>query len=341
MIRTGLIGFGLGGTAFHAPLIDAVPELELAAIVTSRADAVRERYPQVTVVPEVAALLADPAIELVVVSTPNDTHFALARAALEAGKHVVIDKPFANSVAEAEALLALAAARGRVLSVFHNRRWDGDFLTVRKLIDQGSIGEITLYEARWDRFRPALRDSWHENAGPGGGILIDLGPHLIDQALALFGPPQSVTADIAAQRQGSQVDDYFELTLHYGRMRAILSSASIVPAPRPRFGVHGTRASFVKYGLDPQETQLRGGGRADAPEHGVEDPSQSGTLIGGDGTRETIVSERGDYRRFYVGVVRAVAGGEAAPVSPADALVGLRIIELARQSARDARSLPL
>lgn len=340
MIRTGLIGYGLGGMAFHAPLIEAVPELDLAAIATSRAAAVHERYPTVTVLPDAAALLADRDIELVAISTPNDTHFPLARAALEAGKHVVIDKPFATSVAEAEALVALAEARGRVLSVFHNRRWDGDFLTVQGLLDQGALGEITLYEARWDRFRPALRGNWHEEAGPGGGVLIDLGPHLIDQALALFGPPQSITADIAAQREGSQVDDYFELTLHYGRMRAVLSSASIVPAPRPRFAVHGTKASFVKHGLDPQEAQLRDGGRADAPGHGVEDPAQHGALIGGDGTRRTVISERGDYRRYYAGVARAIREGVPAPVSPSDALAGLRIVELARQSARDGRSLP-
>lgn len=340
MIRTGLIGYGLGGMAFHAPLIDAVPELDLAAIATSRAAAVHERYPTMAVLPDAAALLANPDIELVAISTPNDTHFPLARAALEAGKHVVIDKPFATSVAEAEALVALAEAQGRVLSVFHNRRWDGDFLTVRQLLDRGALGEITLYEARWDRFRPALRGNWHEDAGPGGGVLIDLGPHLIDQALVLFGPPQSITADIVAQREGSQVDDYFELTLHYGRMRAVLSSASIVPAPRPRFAVHGTKASFVKYGLDPQEAQLRDGGRADAPGHGVEDPVQHGALIVGDGARRTIVSERGDYRRFYACVAQAIGEGSPAPVSPTDALAGLRIVELARQSAREGRSLP-
>ena len=340
MIRTGLIGFGLGGTAFHAPLIDAVPELDLAAIVTSRVDAVHDRYPGVRVVPDAATLLADREIELVVVCTPNDTHFPLARAALEAGKHVVIDKPFANSVAEAEALIALAEAQGRVLSVFHNRRWDSDFLTLKKLLDEGALGDVTLYEGRWDRFRPALRDSWHEVAGPGGGVLIDLGPHLIDQALALFGPPERVTADIVAQREGSLVDDYFELTLHYGRMRALLSSSVIIPAPRPRFAVHGIRASFVKHGLDPQEAQLRSGGRADDPGHGIEDPANHGVLVRGDGTRQAIVSERGDYRRFYSGVARAIADQRPAPVSSSDALAGLRIIELARQSAVEGRSLP-
>jgi scyllo-inositol 2-dehydrogenase (NADP+) len=340
MIRTGLIGYGLGGMAFHAPLIHAVPELDLAAIVTSRPAPVHERYPEVEVVPDVATLLADPAIELVVVSTPNDTHFPLAKAALEAGKHVVIDKPFANTVAEAEALIALAGAQGRLLTVFHNRRSDSDFLTLRTLLDQGSLGDITLYEARWDRFRPALRDSWHENAGPGGGVLIDLGPHLIDQALALFGTPEVVTADIVAQRQGSLVDDYFELTLQYGRVRAVLSSAAIVPAPRPRFAVHGTRASFVKHGVDPQEAQLRAGGRADDPGHGIEDPAQYGVLVSSNGARQPVPSERGDYRHFYSGVAQAIAGQIPPPVTTADALATLRIIELARQSAAEGRSLP-
>jgi len=339
MIRTGLIGYGLGGMAFHAPLIDAVPELDLVAIVTSRPGPVHERHPDVQVVPDAAALFADPTIELVAISTPNDTHFPLARAALAAGKHVVIDKPFANSVAEAEALIALAEKRGRVLSVFHNRRWDSDFLTLRKLLYQGALGEVTLYEARWDRFRPALRDSWRETAGPGGGVLVDLGPHLIDQALALFGMPEAITADIVAQRPASLVDDYFELTLHYGRMRAILSSAAIVPSPRPRFAVHGTQASFVKHGLDPQENQLRGGGRADDPGHGVEDPAICGMLAGGDGSRRPIASERGDYRLFYSGVAQAIATQAPPPVPPAEALAGLRIIELARQSAAEGRSL--
>jgi scyllo-inositol 2-dehydrogenase (NADP+) len=340
MIRTGLIGYGLGGMAFHAPLIHAVPDLTLAAIVTSRAEAVQARYPQVQVVPDAAALLADPSIAMVVVSTPNDTHFPLAKAALEAGKHVVIDKPIATSVADAEALAALATAQGRLLSVFHNRRWDGDFLTLRALLDQGMLGEVTLYEARWDRFRPALRDSWHETQGPGGGVLIDLGPHLIDQALALFGAPHSVSADIAAQREGSLVDDYFELTLHYGRMRAILSSAAIVPAPRPRFAVHGTKASFVKHGIDPQEAHLRAGGRADDPDYGVEDAAAHGALIAGDGAQTPVETLRGDYRRFYAEVAGAVAGNGAPPVSATDAVAGMRIIERARQSAEQGRRLP-
>jgi len=334
MIRTGLIGFGLGGTAFHAPLVEAVEGLELAAVATRRADAVAAAYPRAAVTtPD--ALIADPDIALVVVSTPNDTHFPLARAALEAGKHVVVDKPFANCVEEARELIEIAAARGLLAIPFHNRRWDSDFLTVRKLLESERLGEVLLFEAHWDRFRPGLAQPWKESPEAGSGQLPDLGPHLIDQTLLLFGMPEALGADLAVQREGSTVDDYFELTLHYGVRRVVLSSSRLVAAPRPRFGIHGRRGSFVKYGLDPQEAAVRAGGRVTDPGHGVEDPSIHGVLTLGDGTRETLPSERGDYRRFYAGVAQAIATGGPPPVDPADALAGLRLIALARRSAAE------
>jgi scyllo-inositol 2-dehydrogenase (NADP+) len=336
MIRTGVIGYGLGGMAFHAPLIDAVPELELAAIATSRADAVRARYPGMAVI-DAAAMIADPSIRLVAISTPNDSHFPLAEAALKAGKHVVIDKPFTNSVADGEALMALAAARGLALAAFHNRRWDGDFLTVQKLLDSGRLGEVMLAELRWDRYRPEVTQLWRDVPDVGSGMLADLGPHLIDQALMLFGTPEAVSADIAMQRQGARTDDYFELTLHYGKRRAILSASRLILAAHPRFALHGTEGGFVKYGLDPQEPAMRAGGSANDPGYGVEDPAQHGVLTLADGSRETVVSERGDYRRFYSGVGQAIARGGVAPVTAADAVLGLRIIELARRSAAEGR----
>lgn len=340
MIRTGVIGYGLGGMAFHAPLVSAVPELELAAVATSRADEVHARYPGVAIT-DAASLIADPGIALVVVSTPNDTHFPLAKAALEAGKHVVVDKPFVNSVAEGEELIALAAARGLVLSPFHNRRWDADFLTVQGVLASGRLGEVMLYEGRWDRYRPEIPASWKESPEAGAGMLADLGPHLIDQVLQLFGPPESLTADLAIQRAGGRVEDYFELAFHYGERRVILSSSRLVAAPRPRFSLHGTAASFVKYGLDPQEPALKAGAGANDPAQGVEDPAQHGVLTLPDGSRETIPSERGDYRRFYSGVARAIETGAPPPVAAADAVAGLRLIELARQSAREGRRLAL
>ncbi|MGK6357139.1 oxidoreductase [Sphingomonas sp. DT-207] len=338
MIRTGLIGFGLGGTAFHAPLVTAVDGLDLVAVATRKAEAVAASYPNAAVTtPE--ALIADPDIALVIVSTPNDTHFPLARAALQAGKHVVIDKPFANSVEEARQLIDLAAERGRLVIPFHNRRWDSDFLTVRKLLGSGRLGEVLLFEAHWDRFRPELAQPWKESLAAGSGQLPDLGSHMIDQVLLLFGTPEAISADLAVQRVGGEVDDYFALTLHYGERRAILSSSRLIASPRPRFGIHGREGSFVKFGLDPQEAAVRAGGKVTDSAHGIEDPSIQGVLTLGDGTRETIVSERGDYRRFYAGVAEAIRIGGPPPVRPEDALTGLELIELARRSAGEGRRL--
>lgn len=229
MIRTGLIGYGLGGMAFHAPLIDAVAELELVAVATSRADAVHQRYPNVAIT-DATALIADPSIELVTISTPNETHFPLAKAALEAGKHVVIDKPFATDVADAETLATIAQAKGRVLSAFHNRRWDGDFLTVQQVLESGALGEVMLSELRWDRYRPEVTSGWKDKPAIGSGMVADLGPHLIDQALVLFGTPEAVSGDIILQRDQAQTDDYFEITLFYGARRTLGTRA---PRRRP------------------------------------------------------------------------------------------------------------
>jgi scyllo-inositol 2-dehydrogenase (NADP+) len=340
MIRTGVIGYGLGGMAFHAPLVDAVPELELVAIATSRGGEVHARYPQVRVSsPE--ALIGDPDIALVVISTPNDSHYPLARAALEAGKHVVIDKPFTNHVVEGEALVSLAARKRLVLSAFHNRRWDADFLTVKKLLAGGRLGEVMLAELRWDRFRPEVTTAWRDVPEAGSGILADLGPHLLDQALQLFGMPEALTADIAVQRDDARTDDYYEITLHYGQRRVIVSSSRLVIAARPRFALHGKAGNFVKYGLDPQEPWMRAGRSAAEAGYGVEDPAQYGMLTLADGTREAVPSEVGDYRRYYSGIGQAIASGAAAPVTAEDAVTGLRLIELARESAREGKRLTL
>ncbi|OSZ66846.1 oxidoreductase [Sphingomonas sp. IBVSS2] len=338
MIRTGVIGYGLGGMAFHAPLVAAVPELELAAVATSRADRVHERYPDVAVTtPD--ALLADPSIALVVITTPNDTHAPLARRALEAGKHVVIDKPFATSLADGEALVALAKAKGLLVSAFHNRRWDGDFRTVRKLLDSGVLGEVMLAELRWDRFRPALAQAWKEDPGAGAGILADLGPHLIDQALQLFGAPEALYADIAVQREGGRTDDYFEITLFQGPRRVTLSAGRLFVTPRPRFWLHGTRADFSKHGLDPQEARVKDGARYTDPAMGDEEPQFHGTLTHAEGGSEIVPTETGDYRGYYAGIAQAIADGAPAPVSGEDAVLGLRIMEMARESAREGRRL--
>ena len=340
MIETGLIGYGLAGKVFHAPLIDSDPRLRLAAVATSRSGELAADWPAARAARDPASLIDDPSIDLIVIATPNETHAPLARAAIKAGKHVVIDKPFALDPDEGEALIARARECGRVLSVFHNRRWDGDFRTVRSVIDSGALGEVMLYEARWDRFRPALREGWKEEVGQGAGLLLDLGSHLIDQALQLFGMPGALSADLGHQRPGTEIEDYVELTLHYGAMRAILSATMLVAAARPRFAVHGMRGSFVKHGLDPQEDAMRGGAHPDNPGFG-EDPSETFGTLTLDGEVSRIPTERGEYRHFYAGIAAAILDGEPPPVDPADAVAGLRLIALARQSAAEGRRIDI
>ena len=250
VIGVGLIGYGLGGSAFHAPLIAAEPRLRLEAVVTSRAAQVERDHPGTRVAGSAEELLADPAVELVVVEAPNAVHHELAAAALRARRHVVVDKPFTLSTAEADELIALAEAEDRRLSVFHNRRWDGDFLTVRRGVEAGLLGEVATFVSRYDRFRPVPKGSWKEEAVPGSGLLWDLGPHLIDQAMVLFGPPRTVWADLGVQRPGVEAVDYLHLVLGYGRLRAVLHAGMLVRDPGPRFEVHGDRGSLVTWGVD-------------------------------------------------------------------------------------------
>ncbi|WP_116091950.1 oxidoreductase [Sphingomonas crusticola] len=337
-INVALIGYGLAGASFHAPLIACEPRFSLTRVVTRQADAVAQAFPAALVSPDTAAVFADESIDLVVVATPNQTHVPLTREALAAGKHVVVDKPFALDVADSEALIALAKAQDRMLTVFHNRRWDSDFLTVAALVASGRLGEIALAELRWDRFRPEIKPGWKEEPGAGSGVLVDLGPHLIDQALRLFGDPDRIVGDIACQRPASRVDDYFELTLHYGARRVILSAATLLAAPRPRFALHGMRGSFVKYGIDPQEAALRAGTAPDDPGFGVEPPEDHGILTDAAGS-QPLPSARGDWRLFYRAVADAILDQAPPPVDPADAIAGLRIIECARRSAHEGRVL--
>src|SRR5437868_5310474 len=273
--------------------------------------------------------------DLVVVATPNTMHFEMAAAALKAGKHVVVDKPVTVTLDEADDLIALANERERVLTVFHNRRWDSDFLTVRKLLPQ--LGEVMLFEAHWDRFRPEIKRGWREEPQPGGGVLSDLGPHMIDQALVLFGMPDAVSADVLAQRDGAEVDDYFDLTLHYGERRLCLRCSTLVAQPRPRFELHGTAGSFVKYGLDPQEAQLKAG--MNPGDAGFAVDANDGTLTFGDRRQVEVPSERGNYLAFYEAVADAILDGARAPVDPADARAGLVLIDLARRAAAEGRRL--
>ena len=326
-IRVGLVGYGLAGSVFQAPLINACERMELAAVLTSR-DAPKS-------VASIEELIERS--DLVVIASPNTTHFALAKQALLAGRDVVVDKPFTVRLDEADELITLASEQQRVLTVFHNRRWDSDYLTVREVLPR--LGEVSLFEANWDRFRPEIKRGWREQPEPGSGLFNDLGPHLIDQALQLFGMPEAVEAEIATQRPDAVVDDCFDLTLHYAGRDVCLRASSLMATPRPRFAIHGTRGSFVKHGLDPQEVQLKAGMDPRSPEYGI-DP-QDGTLTRSDGTSERVPTKRGNYLAFYDAIAAAILHGAPVPVAPQDARDGLMLIGLARRASELGQRLPV
>ncbi|MDF4002078.1 oxidoreductase [Luteibacter sp. PPL552] len=338
-IPTGLIGYGTAGAFFHAPLIAAAEGLRLAAIGSRRRDDIRRDFPEARAYDDPRDLIADPAIELVVIATPNDSHASLAHAALEAGKHVVVDKPFTLDAASADALIDLARRRGRTLSVFQNRRWDNDFLTVRRLVDDGRLGEVAYYEAHFDRFRPEIKPGWRESETPGAGLLYDLGAHLIDQALVLFGMPLAVTADVTRQRAVARADDYMHLVLDYGRRRAVLHAAMLVRDPGPRYLVHGDGGSFVKYGIDGQEAALREGRRPGGRGWGEDDPARFGRFTDIDGSVSIIDTLPGRYTAYYDGVAAAIRDDAPVPVDPREARDVIRVIEAAQVSARERRTV--
>jgi predicted dehydrogenase len=340
-IVVALLGYGYAGKTFHAPLVAAVRGLRLGAVVSHDAAKVRADWPDVLVTDVLDQVLARPDIDLVVIATPNDTHADLARRALLAGKHVVVDKPVTATVAEAEDLQALALAKDRVLSVFHNRRWDADFLTVRRLITAGELGDVVDFESRFDRYRPAVRSRWREQPGSGTGLWYDLGPHLVDQALQLFGSPLAVYADVASQRLDAQAVDYFHVLLRYERLRVVLHGSLLAPGGSLRFAVHGSRASYVKHDSDPQEDALKRGERPREPGWGrdlrdgeILRPSANGA------TSERVATLPGNYLAFYAGVRDAIAVGAPNPVPPADAVATMRVLERACESAAAGRELP-
>jgi scyllo-inositol 2-dehydrogenase (NADP+) len=344
MIECGLIGFGLGGRAFHAPFLATVPGLKLAAVLQRTGSDAAQIYPGTKIVRTLEELLAISSIRLIAISTPNHTHFPFAKACLEAGRDVVVDKPFATAVAEARELVSLTQKTGRFLTVYQERRLDGDFVTLEKMISSGELGRVIRFEETFDRCRPAIRDSWKEKPGPGTGVFYDLGPHLIDHALKLFGPPQMLLADIRAERDGAPNDDAFDVTFYYANgMRAYLSSTTLAPISRPHFRVLGTKGSYVKQGLDPQEALLRAGKPVGGEEWGNEKEEEWGTLAQFDASHSTqkrFPTLRGDYRKFYENV-RDVMLGKARPlVTLEEALRVMYALELAVESSAQRRALP-
>jgi predicted dehydrogenase len=346
-IRVGLIGFGLGGAVFHAPLVASTPGMRLAAIVTSspeRAHAAAETYPGARVLPSAPALFATAAdLDLAVITTPNETHAALAHGALDAGLPVVVDKPMAATAVECRRLVEHARRARLMLTVFHNRRWDGDFLTIQDLLADGALGRVHRMESRFERWRPVPKPGWRQQAAPeaAGGLLYDLGSHLIDQARILFGPVTEVYAELDRRAAGSDVDDDVFVALTHGSgVRSHLWMSAMAAQHGPRFRLLGDRAAYTKSGLDVQEAALRDGGRPDRPDWGVEPPDAWGRL-GGETGAQSIRTRPGAYAQFYLGVVAALRQGAPPPVDPADGVAVVDLIEHARRAASERRVVPV
>lgn len=336
-LKVALLGYGMASKTFHAPLLMRVPGLQLGHIVSSDSSKVKRDW-DVTVLPRPQDAFALPEIDLIVIATPNATHFDLAYAALSAGKHVVVDKPFTNAVAEAIELISLAHKKQRVLSVFQSRRWDADFLTLRKLLAAGELGKIMHFESHYDRYRPEPRVRWREQAVPGGGLWFDLGPHLVDQTLQLFGMPDAIYADLEIQRALGQVVDYFHVILRYGPSRAIVHGSSLVVTEPPRFTIHGALGSFVKFGMDTQEESLKRGDAPGSPGWGHDPNMGTLTVKRGDGFEKSQVpNEAGNYLRFYEGIHDAITKGAPNPVPAEDGLAVINVLETAVKSS-DAKS---
>ncbi len=339
-IRVGVIGFGFVSKTFHAPLLKATNGYRITAVSSSRPGDVSGILPDVEVVPDPKALAGDGEIDLVVIASPNETHAPLAELAMRAGRNVVVDKPFTITVEEARHLAAVATENDVLLSVFQNRRWDSDFLTIQDAIGQDLVGRVVLFESRIDRYRPDVRDRWREIPGPGAGLLYDLGPHLIDQLLVLFGIPDSVQATLAKQRRGARTDDFFQLVLRYGEMVATLNAGSLVSGGSARFSVHGERASMVKQKPDVQEDQLRAGMVPGAPDWGL-DPDDALLYEGATGETRTLKTARGDQRGYYVALREALLGRAPNPVSPQQGATVMAIIEAGFRSEREGcRAVP-
>jgi predicted dehydrogenase len=338
-IRVGLVGYGYAGKVLHAPLIRSVPGLRLAVVGSSKPDVVHVDFPEVTVcTAEEVTTHSD--VDLVVIASPNESHFPLAAAALRAGKDVVVDKPFTVTLAEARSLAEIAAEQKRLLSVFHNRRWDSEILATKAILQSGVLGEVSHYECHMDRYRPAVRRRWREDAGPGAGLWFDLGPHLIDQSLHLFGLPNSVNASFGILREDGQTDDWAHIQLNYDRLRVILHASLLVSGGGARSILHGTQASWAKYGADVQESQLQAGMNPEDPAFGL-DPSPGVVYRGATGERTELPSPTGNQRMYYIGIRDAILHGQPPPVPLRDAIAVMAILETSFESGALGRVLEL
>ncbi len=347
-INAGLIGYGMAGRIFHAPFLNVVPGFNLSKICTNNPDSIKlanERYPQATVVSKPEDIFQDENINLVFVLTPNETHYELTKQGLLANKHVVVDKPFTATTTQAEELIEISKKTGKILSVYQNRRYTSDYKTVKKLLEAGTLGKIVEFTSCFDRYVPGLRPKkWKEEAREACGVLYDLGSHLIDQTLQLFGMPVEVTANIRYQRENTLIDDYFMLTLQYPEMTIYLHSGMLVKSPGPVFAIHGTNGSFIKYGLDVQEGHLDEGRIPVGIDWGKEPQSMWGTLstyINGLPVTAAVESEKGNYTEYFENLRDAIWGKASLAVNPTDSRNVIKIIELAFQSTKEKRTIPV
>ncbi len=338
MIRVGIIGYGYSANTFHIPLIQSIGSMLITAISSSKASAVKVSHPSVAIFNSAQELITSGSVDLVIITAPNQFHFPLAKLCLESGVHVVVEKPMVTTKKEAEELVLLAKKSALVLSVFHNRRWDGDFLTVQKLLKDKVLGELKLFESHFDRFRPTVRQRWREEPGPAAGIWYDLGSHLVDQAISLFGMPNALTARCLPLREDSKTTDYFHVQLHYENFEAVLHASSFSAAPNCRFRLEGSRGCFVKYGLDPQEAHLKSGVMPDKLEYGVENKDAYGSLYT-ESSVDLIETEVGCYQHYYQELANSIISGGNNPVSPVEAVRVMKLLELAEESSKCGKTV--
>jgi scyllo-inositol 2-dehydrogenase (NADP+) len=330
MINVGIVGYGFSASTFHIPFIQTSPQFKLTAICSSRPDSVHQDFPDLPVFVSTSAMLDSGNVDLVIITSTNEYHYETAKLCLEQEMHCVLEKPMVTNSAEAFALIELTQTRSCIFSIFHNRRWDGDFLTIQSLIENNSLGELRYFESHFDRFRPEVRQRWREQPGPGAGIWWDLGPHLVDQALVLFGMPKAITARILGLREGAQVDDYFHVMLHYENLEVVLHSSPFSAAPNIRFQLQGASGSYIKTGLDPQEDQLKSGMLPTDPHFGLEQ-EKNGFLYDGH-NKNAVTTKKGSYAEYFAKLANAIENNEEPPVTVYEAADVIRIIELAGKS---------
>ena len=337
-IKTAIIGYGLSGSKFHAPFIQDMKEFELSAIVVRQPEKIRLQVEDIPVFDSIEKLLEElPEIELVIISTPTPTHYSVAKTAIQAGKHLIVEKPFVVTAEEGEELISLAKEYSTVLSVYQNRRWDSDYLTVKSLMDSGKLGSVHTIEMNWDRYRKEVRDRWKEADIPGSGVFYDLAPHMIDQALCLWGEPYAIYGNMQKQREGAKATDYFHVVLEYEQGSILIRGGTLVAAQTPRFVVHGSEGSYIICGHDPQEAQLQAGIRPMDEEYGKQDENRVSIFVKPDGTQEQIEVKKGHYADYFKQVADAIREGRPVPVTGEEGLAVIRLIEAGIESAKEKK----